>query len=563
MRFDVSLGDELVEGERHRIAGNTEPARELAARQQLRARRKHRRFYCAAQTPDELLTERLARLPVGEKRSEFNWLFHSWNYWRVTWCLSWSRIKAMLADSPRGPAAYTFGCFRLDPARRRLFSGQESISLPERTFQLLLLLIQAAGDVVSKETLAAKVWPETTVTDGNLSQHIYLLRQTLGERAKDRSYIMTVPGKGFRFAAPVAVASAVISSDPVEPVPSSTATSDDMLGGGLETLREYCRGSQLLERRTAANLWAAIEAFENAIRMNVAYMPALVGLARAYAVLAELGHVPAKPAFQKARKAIARALNVDPSSAGAHAALSEILLFSDWDWDGAQKELEYARRLNPASAFVRSSAASLSICEGAHDKARIEVQRALMLDPSSRHLLLLFSQALIHAGEFHQAIPCLSSLIELEPAFHIARRYRAQAYLLAEEPAKAIRDLQPMPQERAEDPAFRLPMLSRAFADYGDAVRARELHEKLLEMSSTNYVGHWNVALSAIGIGEEEEAMHRLERAFEEREPSMVFLKNLHWFTKIEKNARFKTLLHEIGGARVVGRAVHPISGVA
>jgi DNA-binding winged helix-turn-helix (wHTH) protein/tetratricopeptide (TPR) repeat protein len=469
----------------------------------------------------------------------------------------------MLADSSRGPAAYTFGCFRLDPARRRLFSGQESISLPERTFQLLLLLIQAAGDVVSKETLAAKVWPETTVTDGNLSQHIYLLRQTLGERAKDRSYIMTVPGKGFRFAAPVAVASAVISPDQVEPVPSSTATSDDMLGGGLETLREYCRGSQLLERRTAPNLWAAVEAFENAIRMNVAYIPALVGLARAYAVLAELGHVPARPAFQKARKAIARALNVEPSCAGAHAALSEILLFSDWDWDGARKEVEYARRLNPASAFVRSSAALLSICEGAHDKARIEVQRALMLDPSSRHLLLLFAQALIHAGEFHQAIPCLSSLIELEPAFHIARRYRAQAYLLAEEPAKAIRDLQPMPQERAEDPAFRLPMLSRAFADYGDAVRARELHEKLLEMSSTNYVGHWNVALSAIGIGEEEEAMQRLERAFEEREPSMVFLKNLHWFTKIEKNARFKTLLHDIGGARVVGRGVHPISGVA
>jgi DNA-binding winged helix-turn-helix (wHTH) protein/tetratricopeptide (TPR) repeat protein len=467
----------------------------------------------------------------------------------------------MLSDAPRGPAAYTFGCFRLDPARRRLFGGQESISLPERAFQLLLLLIQAGGEVVSKETLAAKVWPETTVTDGNLSQHIYLLRQTLGERAKDRSYIMTVPGKGFRFAAPVAVAGAGVSPDPVEPVLSLTATSDDMLGGGLETLREYCRGSQLLERRTAPNLWAAIEAFENAIRLNVAYIPALVGLARAYAVLAELGHVPAKPAFQKARKAIARALNVDPSSAGAHAALSEILLFCDWDWEGAQKELAYARRLNPASAFVRSSAAWLAICEGAHEKARIEIQRALMLDPSSRHLLLLFAQALIHAGEFHQAIPCLSSLIELEPGFHIARRYRAQAYLLADEPAKAIRDLQP--QERAEDPAFRLPMLSRAFADYGDAVRARELHEKLLEMSSTNYVGHWNVALSAIGIGEEEEAMLRLERAFDEGEPSMVFLKNLHWFTKIEKSPRFKKLLSEIGGARDGGRTVHSISGVA
>jgi DNA-binding winged helix-turn-helix (wHTH) protein/tetratricopeptide (TPR) repeat protein len=469
----------------------------------------------------------------------------------------------MIADTPRGLASYAFGCFRLDPARRRLYSGSEGISLPERAFQLLLLLIEAAGDVVSKETLAAKVWPESTVTDGNLSQHIYLLRQTLGERAKDRSYIMTVPGKGFRFAAPVAMTSAVISSEALEPTLTSTATSDDMLGGGLETLREYCRGSQLLERRTAPHLWASIEAFEKAIRLNAAYIPALVGIARAYALLAQLGHVPAKPAFQKSRAAIARALNVDPSSAGAHAALSEILLFSDWDWDGARKELEYARRLNPASAFVRSSTAWLSICEGAHDKARIEVQRALMLDPSSQHLLLLFAQAMIHAGEFHQAIPCLSSLIELEPAFHIARRYRAQAYLLADEPAKAIRDLQPLSQERTEDPAFRLPMLSRAFADYGDVVRARELYEKLVEMSSTNYVGHWNVALAAIGIGEDEEAMRQLERAFDEREPSMVFLKNLHWFTKIENTARFKRLLNEIGGAGAGERTVHSISGVA
>ena len=417
--------------------------------------------------------------------------------------------------------------------------------------------------MVSKETLAAKLWPETTVTDGNVSQHIYLLRQILGERAKDRSYIRTVPRKGFRFAAPVAITSTVVSPDSVGPVLSSVATSDEVFCGGLETMRNYCRGSQLLEHRTAPNLWAAIEAFENAVRLNAACIPALVGFARSYLTLAELGHVPAKPAFTRARKAIARALNIDPSSASAHAALSGILLFFEWDWVGAQKELDYARRLNPSSAFVLSSAVWLSICKGTHDKARSDLQRALMLNPSSRHLLLLFAQALIHAGEFHQAIPYLSSLIELEPAFHIARRYRAQAYLLANEASKAIRDLQPLPQQRAEDPAFRLSMLSRAFADYGDAVRARELHKKLLEMSSTNYVGHWNLAISAIGIGEEEEAMQRLERAFEEREPSMVSLKNLHWLTTIEKTARFKALLRDIGGAIAGERTVHSISGVA
>ena len=70
---------------------------------------------------------------------------------------------------------YTFGTFRLDTARRLLFSDDEITPLPERAFQLLLLLIEAAGEVVSKETLAARVWPESTVSDANLSQHVYLL----------------------------------------------------------------------------------------------------------------------------------------------------------------------------------------------------------------------------------------------------------------------------------------------------------------------------------------------------------------------------------------------------
>src|SRR6202042_647842 len=89
------------------------------------------------------------------------------------------------------PTTYTFGSFRLDTARRLLFSGNEITPLPERAFQLLLLLIEAAGGVVSKDTLAARVWPESTVSDANLSQHVYLLRRMLREKATDRSYIMT------------------------------------------------------------------------------------------------------------------------------------------------------------------------------------------------------------------------------------------------------------------------------------------------------------------------------------------------------------------------------------
>src|SRR5580698_3803808 len=100
---------------------------------------------------------------------------------------------------------YAFCSFRFDPARGLLSQGTSVVPLPARLSQLLVLLIHANGDVIDKETIAARIWPDTAVSDGNLSQHMYMLRQLLDERASDRTYLMTVRGKGYRFVAPVSV----------------------------------------------------------------------------------------------------------------------------------------------------------------------------------------------------------------------------------------------------------------------------------------------------------------------------------------------------------------------
>ena len=68
-----------------------------------------------------------------------------------------------------------------------------------------MLSIRGNGDVIDKETIASRIWPDAALSDGNLSQHMYMLRQQLDERAKDRAYVMTVRGKGYRFVAPVTV----------------------------------------------------------------------------------------------------------------------------------------------------------------------------------------------------------------------------------------------------------------------------------------------------------------------------------------------------------------------
>jgi DNA-binding winged helix-turn-helix (wHTH) protein len=178
---------------------------------------------------------------------------------------------------------YAFGSFRLDPSRGLLYHGADVTPLPDRLAQLLVLLIHANGNVIDKETIASRIWPETTVSDGNLSQHVYMLRQLLDERAKDRAYVMTVRGKGYRFVTPVSVVAPGIA----ETAGSTEETSDRLLRSGPEALQHYCRGCYLLEKRTASSLTAAAEQFEAALAVDQEYVPALIGLARAYALLAE------------------------------------------------------------------------------------------------------------------------------------------------------------------------------------------------------------------------------------------------------------------------------------
>ncbi|MFY9825438.1 MAG: tetratricopeptide repeat protein, partial [Thermoanaerobaculia bacterium] len=98
---------------------------------------------------------------------------------------------------------YEFGGFRVDPLRRRLLRGQEQISLTPKAFSILLVLLERRGEVVEKEELIQAVWPDTYVTEANLTQNVSSLRKALGERANDHHYVVTVPGRGYSFVADV------------------------------------------------------------------------------------------------------------------------------------------------------------------------------------------------------------------------------------------------------------------------------------------------------------------------------------------------------------------------
>src|SRR6266704_6070650 len=99
--------------------------------------------------------------------------------------------------------AISFGPFRLLAAQRLLLEGDNPVRLGSRAFDILAALVERPGEVVGKQELIARAWPQTFVEDANLKIQVSALRRALGDGQGGHRYVVTVPGRGYNFVAPV------------------------------------------------------------------------------------------------------------------------------------------------------------------------------------------------------------------------------------------------------------------------------------------------------------------------------------------------------------------------
>jgi predicted ATPase/DNA-binding winged helix-turn-helix (wHTH) protein len=99
----------------------------------------------------------------------------------------------------------SFGAFRLISAQRLLLEGDKPVRLGSRAFDILAALVERAGEVVGKDELIARAWPRTFIEESNLKFQISALRRALGDGQGGRRYVVTVPGRGYNFVAPVRI----------------------------------------------------------------------------------------------------------------------------------------------------------------------------------------------------------------------------------------------------------------------------------------------------------------------------------------------------------------------
>lgn len=155
--------------------------------------------------------------------------------------------------------SYEFGRYRLNPAERVLLREEEPVPLTPKVFDILTILVENSGQVVSKDDLMKRVWPSTYVEEGNLTQNISLLRKALGETAGGVQFIETVPRRGYRFVADTKE-TANGSSLPVteEVVPEPVSLQDNAITPPVVSIPASTAGASWFKRSPAFALVAGV-----------------------------------------------------------------------------------------------------------------------------------------------------------------------------------------------------------------------------------------------------------------------------------------------------------------
>ncbi|MBV8764814.1 MAG: helix-turn-helix transcriptional regulator, partial [Hyphomicrobiales bacterium] len=118
--------------------------------------------------------------------------------------------------------AFSFGRFRLLPGEQILLEDEKPVRLGSRALDILTMLVEHAGELVSRDELTARVWPDTFVEESSLRVHIAGLRRALGDGHAGNRYVANIPGRGYRFVAPVAVSEEAGPAAPKSPAAAPT-----------------------------------------------------------------------------------------------------------------------------------------------------------------------------------------------------------------------------------------------------------------------------------------------------------------------------------------------------
>jgi len=315
--------------------------------------------------------------------------------------------------------------------------------------------------------------------------------------------------------------------------------------GNTEAYEYYIRGRYQWNRRTPESLQKGIEFFERAIEKDPAYALAYAGLADSYNMLPLYARVRPAEASQKARAAAEKALAIDDSLAEAHSSLAHMLDRAEWDWERAEREFRQAIQLNPGYATAHQWYGVLLSAVGRFEEALAEVRRAWQADPLSLPVNTEVARVLYLARRWDEAIGEYRKALEMDQNFSPAHTWLGAAHIQKGEHQQAIAELQKALQLSEED-TYATGLLGQAYARAGQRNEAFRIRDTLVQQAKQQYVSGYAFAAVCTGLGDKDQALAWLGKAYEERSAWLHYAKVEPWLDPLRPDPRFQDLLRRM-----------------
>jgi serine/threonine-protein kinase len=312
-----------------------------------------------------------------------------------------------------------------------------------------------------------------------------------------------------------------------------------------EAYQLYLKGRFFWNKRTQETLRQSIGYFQQAIEKDPTYAAAYAGISDCYTVFVVRHGMSSAEELPRAKAAAMKALEIDNTLAEAHTSLAHAMLHN-WEWAEAEREFHRALELNPGDATAHSFFAEYLLAVERIDEAIGEIKKAQEIDPLSLIINTVVAWAFYFAGQYDEAIIQCHKALEIDSSFYWAHYRLGQAYEGKEMFAEAIAELEKAKQLYPGNNEISAA-LAHAYAASGSKTKAQEILHELQEESDRGSCSAYDIALIHTGLGDNDQAFHWLEKAYQEHDGSIIHLKADPRLDGLHSDSRFTELVRRLG----------------